>query len=521
MAASVARRVIGQLTREKILTDSLTRTISASYPSAPYVFHDREYLIIPYKTSQQSILNALPPPLQLRDPRDPYPTILAEWISMPDSSGLGDYRESGVVIPCRFNNVDVNYICNMFLNNEPAIAAGREIWGYPKKYGNPKLYVDNDTLVGQCYYNHLLVSSGTLSYKFKSGNKSQIQNMLQNVPNITLKLIPSPTASFDVAQLVQVETTDVNVDEFYLGPGRIQIFEHINAPVGDFEVLQQPHDHVCMHIKTGLTLNSGHVIYDYNKQGDVAFLSGLSAMPINAPSYSPHTSYECEKDIFEIEYFTKLDNIIEYIPSELSVETTSDNECKIILRWTVSSGTSGIGHYKIVSQSVPCVYNKTNAQVLFKLQTYSNSSSLITFTREVFGERTKFAKHIDLDVRNDTIIGSINYGDLNVGVGSLVYKYSKLNEESIRNMLNVSNVSLKLIPTADCKQNQIAQLVAWKEHVIDAQQNECYQGNARLDLFHHCNCPLNDVSVQRVQKGSHFKAKTQFGNAEVLHNYLT
>eukprot|EP01083_Nonionella_stella_P180054 641034_1 len=136
--------------------------------------------------------------------------------------------------------------------------------------------------------------------------------MLQNVPNITLKLIPSPTASFDVAQLVQVETTDVNVDEFYLGPGRIQIFEHINAPVGDFEVLQQPHDHVCMHIKTGLTLNSGHVIYDYNKQGDVAFLSGLSAMPINAPSYSPHTSYECEKDIFEIEYFTKLDNIIEY-----------------------------------------------------------------------------------------------------------------------------------------------------------------------------------------------------------------
>jgi len=52
-----------------------------------------------------------------------------EWIKMPDSSGFGSYTESGLVIPARLRGEDVNFVCQMYLDDDPPIAAGREIWG--------------------------------------------------------------------------------------------------------------------------------------------------------------------------------------------------------------------------------------------------------------------------------------------------------------------------------------------------------------------------------------------------------
>jgi len=60
-----------------------------------------------------------------------------EWIKMPDSSGFGSYTESGMVIPCRFKGEDVNFVAQMYLDDDPPIVAGREIWGFPKKYAHP------------------------------------------------------------------------------------------------------------------------------------------------------------------------------------------------------------------------------------------------------------------------------------------------------------------------------------------------------------------------------------------------
>jgi acetoacetate decarboxylase len=53
---------------------------------------------------------------------------------MPDSSGFGSYTESGMMIPCRLGSV--------YLDDDPPIAAGREIWGFPKKYAHPEIVKD-------------------------------------------------------------------------------------------------------------------------------------------------------------------------------------------------------------------------------------------------------------------------------------------------------------------------------------------------------------------------------------------
>jgi acetoacetate decarboxylase len=53
----------------------------------------------------------------------------------------------------------------MYLDDEAPIAAGREIWGFPKKLASPKLQVELDALVGTLDYGSIRVATGTMGYK--------------------------------------------------------------------------------------------------------------------------------------------------------------------------------------------------------------------------------------------------------------------------------------------------------------------------------------------------------------------
>ena len=70
---------------------------SPSYPRGPYRFLNREYLIITYRTDPDALRAVVPEPLQFNDAIVKY-----EFIRMPDSTGFGNYTESGQVIPVTF-----------------------------------------------------------------------------------------------------------------------------------------------------------------------------------------------------------------------------------------------------------------------------------------------------------------------------------------------------------------------------------------------------------------------------------
>jgi len=118
-------------------------------------------MIITYQSDSDAIWDALPEPLE----PDGSDTVLYEFIKMPDSAGFDDYTESGVVTPALYKNEPVNFTAQMYLDNEPPISGGREIWGFPKKLGNSKLEVIHDTLTSRLYYADVLVAVGTMSYK--------------------------------------------------------------------------------------------------------------------------------------------------------------------------------------------------------------------------------------------------------------------------------------------------------------------------------------------------------------------
>jgi acetoacetate decarboxylase len=103
-----------------------------SHPAGPYRFVDREYMVITYETDPQTLAMSLPEPLEPIE----HSLMHFEWIKMPDSSGFGSYTESGMVIPCSFRGENVNFVAQMYLDDDPPISAGREIWGFPKKYAH-------------------------------------------------------------------------------------------------------------------------------------------------------------------------------------------------------------------------------------------------------------------------------------------------------------------------------------------------------------------------------------------------
>src|SRR4030081_2056432 len=127
-----------------------------SFPRGPYRFFNREYFIITYRTDPEALAAVVPEPLEI-----PEPLVKYEFIRMPDSTGFGDYTETGQVIPVRYKGEDGGYVHSMYLDDEAPIAGGRELWGFPKKLAAPKLSIEQDTLLGVLRYGPVPVAVAT------------------------------------------------------------------------------------------------------------------------------------------------------------------------------------------------------------------------------------------------------------------------------------------------------------------------------------------------------------------------
>ena len=100
-----------------------------AFPMGPYRFFNREFFVISYRTDPEALAAVVPEPLEVAEP-----VVKYEFIRMPDSTGFGDYTETGQVIPVRFKGEDGVYVHSMYLDDEAPIAGGRELWGFPRSW---------------------------------------------------------------------------------------------------------------------------------------------------------------------------------------------------------------------------------------------------------------------------------------------------------------------------------------------------------------------------------------------------
>jgi acetoacetate decarboxylase len=225
-----------------------------AFPRGPYRFFDREYLIISYRTDPEALRAVVPEPLEVIEPIVKY-----EFIRMPDSTGFGDYTESGQVVPVRCAGQDGYYVHSMYLDDDAPILGGRELWGFPKKLAQPKISREGEVIVGTLHYGQSLCALATMGYKHRAEDKAQTLKSLR-MPNFVLKIIPHVDASPRICELVRYHLEDIQVKESWSAPAELQLFRHVIADVARLPVLEIVSGH---HLIADLTLGYGQVAFDY------------------------------------------------------------------------------------------------------------------------------------------------------------------------------------------------------------------------------------------------------------------
>ncbi|MCX7160351.1 MAG: acetoacetate decarboxylase [Proteobacteria bacterium] len=229
---------------------------SPTFPRGPYRFFKRQYMVISYATDADAIREALPEPLEPEGD-----TVSVQWLDLPDGEGFGAYSAAAQVIPCTFRGERCNFISQMYVDNTPPLAGGREIWGYPMKFGSASLAVTGDTLTGTLEYATERVAVGTMVYKHDAfrTDYSRERELLART-QVTLKLIPDIDGTPAIAQLVAVKFEDFSVKGAWTGRARLELVPAVNCPLADLPV----HKVVGgLHMVTDMTLPYGKVMHDY------------------------------------------------------------------------------------------------------------------------------------------------------------------------------------------------------------------------------------------------------------------
>ena len=233
---------------------------SPSFSKGPYRFRNREYLIVDYETDMDALRAVVPEPLETARP-----VVRYEFIRMPDSDGFGSYSESGQVIPVTFDGKPGSYLHSMYLDDLSPIVGGREVWGFPKKYAQPEMYVDKiskDCYIGVLRYGELEVARATMAYKWQQLDSAQLCEAVNKTPNFLLKVIPDVDCAPKICQLVKYHLIDVTIKEAWTGPASLQLFSHCMAPVADLPVRRVVG---AVHFIGDMTIGPGEVVYDYLK----------------------------------------------------------------------------------------------------------------------------------------------------------------------------------------------------------------------------------------------------------------
>ena len=225
-----------------------------AFPRGPYRFINREFMIVTYRTDLNALRAVVPEPLDIGDPIVKY-----EFIRMPDSTGFGDYSESGQVIPVSFQAQKGSYVHSMYLNDEAPIAGGRELWGFPKKLASPAMCVEKDTLVGKLDYGSVRVATATMGFKHRVLDREAVLAAMLT-PNFLLKIIPHVDGSPRICELVRYYLEDVTITGAWSGPAALELAHHALAPVARLPVLEVIS---ATHIIADMTLGMGSVVYDY------------------------------------------------------------------------------------------------------------------------------------------------------------------------------------------------------------------------------------------------------------------
>jgi len=104
------------------------------FPAPPYEYQDATLLVFEYLTDAASAARMLPAQAELPDaPGAPGKAVAGLVFAGYPASGLGPYLEVVQFLLCDYRGKPAQFATHLYVTSDVAMAAGREMGGYPKK----------------------------------------------------------------------------------------------------------------------------------------------------------------------------------------------------------------------------------------------------------------------------------------------------------------------------------------------------------------------------------------------------
>jgi len=224
-------------------------------PQFPLRMRDTEILTIVYRSDRDAIEAMVPTPLVLVGD-----LVIVHVYAMHDAEWFGVYGESAVQIPVRHEASGTTgaYSPLLVVEGDGPVAAGREIYGQPKKAGRIALEAHGDLLVGTVMRNDITIITATMPYKQRAGTPEDLEKHASFRTNINLKVIPNVDGSGSAVRELTARTLgDVVVDEVWRGPGTLELRPNAQVPVHLLPVREVVE---ALHWRADFSLVDGEVI---------------------------------------------------------------------------------------------------------------------------------------------------------------------------------------------------------------------------------------------------------------------
>jgi len=238
-------------------------------------------------------------------------------------------------------------------------------------------------------------------------------------------------------------------------------------------------------------------------------LASAFAMPLTSPAYPKPPFRFVDREFIIITYRTDPAALERVVPAPLKVA-----EPIVKYEFIRMPDSTGLGSYTESGQVIPVTLDGQPGGYTHAM--YLDNLAGIAAGREILGFPKVLASP-KLEVRNDSLVGTLDYNDVRVATATMTFKYHELDAEKVRQSMEAPGYLLKIIPHVDGSA-RICELVQYK--VLDLNVKGAWTGPASLELHPHCLAPVSKLPVLEVLSAIHVLTDLTLGAGEVVHDYL-
>ena len=235
------------------------------YPAPPHHFHGARQAWATYESDGDKVQSMLPPGVE----PDSDPPICQLWVCDYPSTTFGPYLEAFIMVRVRVDGVRYWYQPVIFTNREPALAAGREIWGFAKKLADMEWREEAEQII----FTIERPRGKRIATFAMTRDRIAKADEVEGLPVLSLRYLPpsDPKRPPAAAELVRLDPTGAMHESPGLGPllwaGRPSVTMDLPSEVDPWHLLA-PLKILTGHVHTtDFSLPLGEVVKDYLAEG--------------------------------------------------------------------------------------------------------------------------------------------------------------------------------------------------------------------------------------------------------------